>query len=178
MWRGARGSAHLTTSSRSAYSRSLLRPWLSKRRHAVRPSSTQSARLTESWATKAAAELNYHKALELDRNYWRAHVGLATAGRPGDLYYVWLERFYQHLSPTVVLEIGVADGASLALVKPPTIAIGVDPMPAISRVLQAETHIFAETSDAFFTRGAAEPLLAGRDVGVGFIDGLHLYSKH
>ncbi|HEX7516058.1 MAG TPA: class I SAM-dependent methyltransferase, partial [Chthoniobacterales bacterium] len=81
------------------------------------------------------------------------------------------------LSPETVIEIGVANGGSLACVHSPTIAIGVDPNPTVIKPLKAETHIFPETSDAFFARRGPDALLGGRPLGVGFIDGLHLYEQ-
>jgi hypothetical protein len=123
------------------------------------------------------AESNYRKALTFDRDLVRAHVGLATLRFPGDFYYAWLDRFYTDLSPETVIEIGVFDGQSIARVHPPTLAIGVDPDPRLAYSLTAETHIFTETSDAFFARRGPDALLAGRPVGVGFIDGLHLYEQ-
>jgi glycosyltransferase involved in cell wall biosynthesis/tetratricopeptide (TPR) repeat protein len=123
------------------------------------------------------AASHYRQALELNRNFEPAHVGLATLRLPGDLYYAWLERFHRFLSPAPVIEIGVAEGASLALVPPRTMAIAVDPNPRLTQPLWAETHIFHETSEAFFARGGPDALLAGRPLGVGFIDGLHLYEQ-
>jgi Glycosyl transferase family 2 len=123
------------------------------------------------------AASNYRKALTFDRDVVRAHVGLATLRFPGDFYYAWLERFYTGLSPETVIEIGVFDGQSIARARPPTLVIGVDPEPRLAYSLTAETHIFTETSDAFFARGGPDALLAGRPLGVGFIDGLHLYEQ-
>jgi hypothetical protein len=123
------------------------------------------------------AESHYRKALTFDGDLPRAHVGLATLRLPGDTYYTWLERFYTSLSAETVIEIGVGNGESIARVRPPTLAIGVDPNPRLAYSLTAETHIFTETSDAFFARGGPDALLAGRPVGVGFIDGLHLYEQ-
>jgi hypothetical protein len=60
---------------------------------------------------------------------------------------------------------------------PPTVAIGVDPNPRIAGPLEAETHIFPETSDAFFARRGPDAVLGGKPLGVGFIDGLHLYEQ-
>jgi hypothetical protein len=62
-------------------------------------------------------------------------------------------------------------------VRPPTIAIGIDPEPRAIVPLKTETHIFAETSDGFFARRGLVPLLGGRPVDVGFIDGLHLFEQ-
>jgi hypothetical protein len=126
---------------------------------------------------KELAASHYRTALSLDGNLVQAHVGLATLRMPGDFYYTWLDRFYTLLAPESVIEIGVADGASLARVRPPTLAIGVDPHPTVIYPLQAETHIFPETSDAFFARRGPDALLGGRHLGIGFVDGLHLYEQ-
>jgi hypothetical protein len=125
----------------------------------------------------ALAISNYRSALNLDGNFVRAHRGLATVRMPGDYYYTWLDRFYTLLAPETVIEIGIAEGRSLARVRPPTIAIGVDPNPTVTYPLSAETHIFPETSDAFFGSRGPEALLSGRRLGVCFIDGLHLYEQ-
>jgi hypothetical protein len=119
---------------------------------------------------------HYRKALNLDRNLVQAHIGMATIRMPGDFYHAWLDRFYA-MSPETVIEIGVFDGASLAWVRPPTLAIGIDPHPEIKHPFEAETHIFRETSDAFFARRGPDALLAGRRLGIAFIDGLHLYEQ-
>jgi cephalosporin hydroxylase/tetratricopeptide (TPR) repeat protein len=123
------------------------------------------------------AVLQYRKALDLKPDTVGAHVGLASVRMTGPFYYEWLERFYSELKPAVVMEIGVYDGVSLSKIKAPTLAIGIDPNPRTTVTLSAETHIFPETSDAFFDRGGADALLAGRSVGVGFIDGLHTFDQ-
>jgi hypothetical protein len=125
----------------------------------------------------ALAISNYCSALNLDGNFVRAHRGLATVRMPGDYYYTWLDRFYTLLAPETVIEIGIAEGRSLARVRPPTIAIGVDPNPTVTYPLSAETHIFPETSNSFFDRSGPDALFAGRRLGIGFIDGLHLYEQ-
>jgi tetratricopeptide (TPR) repeat protein len=123
------------------------------------------------------AAANYRTALGLNPNLVQAHTGLATLRMPGDFYYTWLDRLYTSLAPESVIEIGVAEGASLACVRPPALAIGVDPTPKVLVPLKTQTHIFAETSDEFFARRRPDALLAGRPLGVGFIDGLHLYEQ-
>ena len=123
------------------------------------------------------ATSNYQRALTFNSNLTRAHLGLATIRMPGDYYWTWLDRFYTLLSPETVIEIGIAQGRSLARVRPPTLAIGVDPNPSLIYPLKTETHIFPETSDAFFARRGPDALLSGRPLGVGFIDGLHLYEQ-
>ncbi|PZV34310.1 hypothetical protein B5V02_32690 [Mesorhizobium kowhaii] len=123
------------------------------------------------------ADSQYRKALALAADSVGAHTGLASMRMSGPSYYDWLERLYAELKPAVVVEIGVFDGVSLSKIKAPTLAIGIDPNPRATVALGAETHIFPETSDAFFDRGGADALLAGRPVGVGFIDGLHSFDQ-
>ncbi len=123
------------------------------------------------------ATASYRAALVINPNLPQAHIGLASMRMPGMFYYDWLDRLHEALRPQSVLEIGVFNGASLARVKPPSIAIGVDPNPKIGCPLEAETHIFVETSDDFFARRGPDALLGGAPLGVGFIDGLHLYEQ-
>ena len=123
------------------------------------------------------AALNYREALTFGPNLVQAHLGLAALRMPGDDYLVWLERLYHSLAPETVIEIGVLQGASLAQLQPPTVAIGIDPMPTVIFPLKTETHIFAETSDEFFAQRRHERLLAGHPLSIGFIDGLHLYEQ-
>jgi hypothetical protein len=126
---------------------------------------------------KDLEESHYRAALSLKPNLPGAHTGLAALRLPGDNYLVWLERLYAKLTPETIMEIGVFEGGSLTLAKPPTVAIGMDPEAKVLSPLKTETHIFAETSDAFFARSGADSVLAGRKLGVGFIDGLHLFEQ-
>lgn len=107
----------------------------------------------------------------------QAHLALAEIAMPGEDYLAWLERIYRELKPDTVIEIGVYRGASLALIRPPAIAIGIDPNPRICHTLRTETHIFAETSDEFFAKRRADKFLADRPLSIGFVDGLHLYEQ-
>lgn len=124
-----------------------------------------------------AAAANYRAALTFNPDLPQAHHGLAELRMPGDGYLVWLERLYDSLAPETVIEIGICMGNSLALVRPPTIAIGIDPVPTLLLPVKAETHIFVETSDEFFAQRHFEKFLAGRPLSVAFIDGLHLYEQ-
>lgn len=126
---------------------------------------------------REAAVSAYQAALTFDSTSKSAHYGLAMARLPGDDYMVWLERLYGSLTPESVIEIGVFEGASLALLRPPTLAIGVDPAPNVVNRLRTKTHIFTETSDAFFAQRRPDRLLAGRPLSVGFIDGLHVFEQ-
>lgn len=123
------------------------------------------------------ATFNYRKALTFDRNLVRAHQGLATLCMPGDTYDVWLDRLYASRAPETVIEIGVAEGKSLARLRPPALAIGVDPQPRLTYPLQIQAHIFPETSDEFFARCGPDKLLAGRPLDIAFIDGQRLFEQ-
>ena len=123
------------------------------------------------------AASNYRTALTFNRDLPQAHLGLAELRMPGDDYLVWLDRLYQLLTPETSIQIGIGQGKSLIVLRPPTVAIGVDPNAVVLWPLQAETHIFAETSDEFFAQHHASKVLAGRPVGVAFVDGLHLYEQ-
>ena len=124
-----------------------------------------------------SATAHYRAALAIDSNLVRAHVGLATMRLSGDFYYDWIRRFYTRLKPETIIEIGVHEGRSLSYAEPPTLAIGVDPNPKVIFSLRASTYIFPETSDSFFARRRPEALLGGRPLGIGFVDGLHLYEQ-
>jgi hypothetical protein len=126
--------------------------------------------------TEKAAEA-YRRGRAADPDRGAAHVGLAGLKLPGPDYYEWLRRFHTVLAPATVIEIGVFKGKSLTLARPPTLVIGVDPSATVESTIGAETHLFAETSDAFFARRGPEALLAGRPLGLGFIDGLHLFEQ-
>jgi tetratricopeptide (TPR) repeat protein len=135
------------------------------------------AKACEMTGEKETATSHYREALALNPNLVEAHIGLASLRMPGDFYHVWLDRLYSALAPENVVEIGVHEGQSLSRICPPTVAIGVDPCPRINRPLKTETHIYAETSDDFFSKDRLATALAGRPLGVGFIDGLHLYEQ-
>lgn len=124
-----------------------------------------------------AAATHYRLALTFTPDVPLAHVALSRLRMPGEEYLECLERLYAELEPASLIEIGVYEGASLALARPPTIAIGVDPEARMLTPPRTETHIFAETSDTFFELGRARTLLGGRPLSIGFIDGLHVFEQ-
>jgi glycosyltransferase involved in cell wall biosynthesis len=125
----------------------------------------------------SAAEAEYRAALAFDPDCVEASIGLAMLRMPGADYCTWLERFHEVLRPETYLEIGVSRGRSLSLASPPTRAIGVDPGPMISFPFKTETHVFCESSDAFFGSGKLTSLLNGRALPFAFIDGLHVFRQ-
>jgi hypothetical protein len=135
------------------------------------------AKAHEMIGEEEAATSHYRAALSVNRNLVEAQIGLAKLRMPGDPYHVWLERFYTALKPENVVEIGVYRGQSLSYVSPPTVAIGVDPCPHVTFPMRTETHLFVETSDAFFSGNKLKAFLADRPLGIAFIDGLHLFEQ-
>ncbi len=91
-------------------------------------------------------------------------------------YFTLLARLHRYLRPRTYLEIGVAEGRSLALVSPGTRAVGLDPAPRLAFALDASTTVVRATSDEYFDGSVADPL-AGTAVDMAFIDGLHLSEQ-
>ncbi|MBW8825164.1 MAG: class I SAM-dependent methyltransferase [Acidobacteria bacterium] len=86
-------------------------------------------------------------------------------------YYAVLDGFHERLRPAVYLEIGVHEGHSLALARPGTRAIGVDPALPGSLTQPVAAELVGATSDEFFANH--EPVA----VDLAFIDGLHLFEQ-
>ncbi|HYF45051.1 MAG TPA: class I SAM-dependent methyltransferase, partial [Acidimicrobiales bacterium] len=93
-------------------------------------------------------------------------------------YYDLLDRVHRHLRPRTYVEIGVQRGLSLRSVGQGTTAIGIDPEAPAEPPEEASATIrlFAETSDDFFAQHDLRAELDGRDLDLGFIDGLHLFE--
>ena len=117
------------------------------------------------------------EALAIEPDLVAAHVCMAHAKLPGDDYLVWLKRFHESRRPGVYLEIGVDAGRTLSLARPPTRAIGVDPLARTDREFEAPTTLFRLESDEFFDSGEAAKALAGETVDLAFVDGLHLFEQ-
>ena len=93
-------------------------------------------------------------------------------------YYELLERVQSHLRPRTYAEIGVADGLSLRFVGPATVAVGIDPAAPTEPPSEAEgdVRLFPMTSDDYFATRDLRSDLGGRDLDLGFVDGLHLFE--
>ncbi len=96
------------------------------------------------------------------------------SARPARVYFRLLNWIHCLLLPRTYLEIGVAEGKSLALTLPCTRAIGIDPEPRIRYAIDPGAAVEAMTSDAFFTEHQPGDVFGGLPVDVAFIDGLHL----
>jgi hypothetical protein len=92
-------------------------------------------------------------------------------------YYALLDRLHEHLRPRGSVEIGVADGPSLGLTRPGTVAVGVDPAPGPEVAERAPgRRVEATTSAEFFERFDREDVLGDAPLDLAFVDGLHLFE--
>jgi len=94
----------------------------------------------------------------------------------GESYMATLGRIHAYLSPRTYIEIGIFQGESLRLAKPPTIAIGVDPNPKLLVPPADNQRVFAETSDAFFAGHDLRTEFGDLPVDLAFIDGMHHFE--
>jgi tetratricopeptide (TPR) repeat protein len=117
------------------------------------------------------------RALDRDPDHLPAHLALTEVLLPGDHYHDLLARLHTALRPPVYLEIGVESGKSLAFARPPTIALGVDPAPAIDRALRPHERIFTMTSDAFFATTELSVVAGKPAIDLAFIDGMHTFDQ-
>ena len=90
-------------------------------------------------------------------------------------YYDDLEAVHRTLKPLTYLEIGIRNGRSLELASPDTCCIGIDPNPKIGK-RPPNAKLFKETSDEFFAGRDLSRVLAGLDLDLAFIDGMHLFE--
>lgn len=80
------------------------------------------------------------------------------------------------MRPRTYIEIGVFEGRSIALVRPETRAIGIDPKPQICAPLGSRTTIHASTSDEYFATHDVKSELDGLPLDLAFIDGMHHFE--
>lgn len=114
--------------------------------------------------------------LKRNADHLGAHEVLAAIALPGPHYMDLLSAIHHSLKPATYLEVGVFQGRSIALARPPTSAIGVDPEPRILASLGDNVRIFAMTSDAFFSQHEPVKEFGGRRVDLAFIDGMHHFE--
>jgi tetratricopeptide (TPR) repeat protein len=116
------------------------------------------------------------EALALNPELDKAHELLAGMFLHGEDYLRVLGRMHEYLEPRTYIEIGVEEGPSIALVRPGTLALGVDPEPKIAFPLPRNVRVFAQTSDDFFARRDVRAELGGRPLELAFIDGMHQFE--
>ncbi len=106
----------------------------------------------------------------------REHNRLAQLALPGPNYLNVIAAIHAHLKPRTYLEIGVANGATLELADPATLALGVDPEPQPRNPPGPNARIYALTSDEFFAQIDVAKKLGGLPVDLAFVDGMHLFE--
>ena len=126
-------------------------------------------------ANEAAREC-CETALALDPGMHPAHEFLAGLNFPGPYYLEVISMFHSHLRPRTYLEIGVETGQSIALARPETRAIGIDPEPKIAQRLPPGASIHSTTSDEYFAAHDVQAELGGLPIDLAFIDGMHRFE--
>jgi hypothetical protein len=124
---------------------------------------------------KADAQRLCRRALSFC-DYTKAYRMLSELELPGEHYFRVLARVHEHVRPATYLEVGVSRGESLRLVRPQTLALGIDPEPHLDFELAPNQKVFAQTSDEFFARPDVPALLGGRALNMAFIDGMHHFE--
>ncbi len=119
----------------------------------------------------------FRRMLQKNPGWSVLYRGLCRLTFPGDDHVSLLKALHENVRPKFYVEIGVSKGVSISMAGPSTDAVGVDPMPQITRRLPPNISIFAETSDAFFAAYEARAQFAKRKIDMAFIDGLHLFEQ-
>lgn len=124
----------------------------------------------------AAAETFFLAALADVPDHLHAKLGLAQLRMPGPGYYELLDRLHDVVRPRSYLEIGMGDGSSMALARPSTHAVGVDPVPRLCTPVAAEVRVVPQRSSDFFARPDLDAVFAAGRPDLVFIDGLHTFA--
>src|SRR5215467_1793101 len=105
------------------------------------------AAVTHSRLGDADAALRHaEKTVSLAPRSLPAHHLLAGIRLPGPQYLEVMAMIHAHLRPRTYVEIGVNTGLSIALARPETRAIGIDPEPRVAAPLGPRVTIRATTS--------------------------------
>jgi len=128
--------------------------------------------LGDAGAARACAE----EALERTPGHGLAYILLAQIALPGTWYLDLLSAFHAHLRPRTYIEVGVSSGGSIALARPETRVIGIDPAPDVKFPLAARTSVHRCTSDEYFATHDVRSELDGLPLDLAFIDGMHRFE--
>jgi len=105
------------------------------------------------------------------------HFAEARQRFQGPVYLEWLQFFHRFVEPKTYLEIGVESGTSLAYAKPPTLAVGVDPLLEIQHPMATRHKLFNLTSDEFFSTQDVEAVFEREGIALAFVDGMHTFDQ-
>lgn len=146
-------------------------PWLQ------RPALVES-RLRLARGDAAGARERLEQALALDADLGHVHLALARLRWPGADFHEVLRWLHELLRPALYLEIGVERGRSLALARPPTQVVGVDPQPIGNPLAacSATTQLFTVPSAQFLAAPPADCALHQRGFDLAFVDGDHRFE--
>lgn len=89
-------------------------------------------------------------------------------------YKEFLSKIHEQLKPQYYVEIGIRQGATLALSR--GMSVGIDPNFNINVETQSFVKLFRCTSDDFFSKKNLRNELNNQSCEVSFIDGLHLFE--
>lgn len=97
-------------------------------------------------------------------------------------YYDLFSRIHKQHQPRIYLEIGIATGKSLALVRSGTRTLGIDPVLAVQGSLffhspESVPQLYDMTSDDFFATTDVVKEMGQPCFDVAFIDGLHNFDQ-
>lgn len=146
-------------------------PWLQ------RPALAQARRsLVRGDAAGARASLE--QVLALDPDLGHVHLALARLRWPGPDFHQVLRWLHELLEPALYLEIGVEGGLSLALARPPTRVVGVDPQPIGDPLAGCRTQaqLYTLTSARFLDAPPAGCALHDHGFDLAFVDGDHHFE--
>jgi hypothetical protein len=115
-------------------------------------------------------DLSVEPASELQNSFPTDLPDEIEHGAGTEWKYTFLERLHEHLDPRFYLEVGVFDGASLAIAT--CDAVGIDPEPVLTHDLAQNHRISRTTSDDFFQLTDEPDELPVVDLA--YIDGMHL----
>jgi predicted O-methyltransferase YrrM len=146
-------------------------PWLQ------RPALVR-ARLRSMRGDDAGARQLLEQALALDPDLGHVHLALARLRWPGPDFHQVLGWLHELLAPALYLEIGVERGLSLALARPPTRVVGVDPQPLGDPLAgcPAPAQLYTMPSAAFLEAPPAGCALHDHGFDLAFIDGDHRFA--
>ncbi|RYF39625.1 MAG: class I SAM-dependent methyltransferase, partial [Comamonadaceae bacterium] len=127
----------------------------------------------------AAAEAVLRQALAQEPNLPRVNLALARMRWPGPDYRYWMGWLHRALQPAVYLEIGVEKGESLALARPPTRAVGVDPAPLGDPLAGCcvPAQLYRQSSADFLRAPPQDCALRPSGFDLAFVDGDHRFES-
>jgi hypothetical protein len=119
-----------------------------------------------SGASAAALQAAKHAVTlcpELTAGFWV----LTDIMLPGEGYRALLQRFHDWLQPKSYIEIGVNVGASIALAKPPTVVIGIDPQARLIDAPKTVCKIFPPYERRLLSQTRSASRYGERNCGPG-----------